>query len=216
MRSSPPLPKPLLGTLPLPWALFFAAVCLLGPAAPADGYKLRYAEQYYQLYHRHMHQYPDDALENIYYLERALRSDFANPLNALAEIENEREWEKYRYLFYMHVNLELIDNTLQLASQYDKRNARFYNYPWKAANLDSLKKAEKIYRSAYPYWEEALRWAEKAAGFTYLHLPDIQYWEDELARIQSGDLDYRMIIDRHLARLERVKKAFEDMDSTTY
>jgi hypothetical protein len=50
---------------------------LLVPLA-AD--RLLFAEQYYKLYHRHFYQYPDDAEENIYYLEQALNSDFVNPL----------------------------------------------------------------------------------------------------------------------------------------
>lgn len=196
--------------------LILLFLMILMPLGNLKAYKLRYAEQYYDLYHRHLNQYPDDALESIYYLERALRSDFANPLNALATIETPREWEKYRYLFYMHVNLELVKNTLQLAAEFDKREAYFFNYPWKSANLDSLQKAEEIYQTAYPFWEEALRWAERAKNFSYIHLEEIQYWEDELWRINQGDLNYRKIIDKQLARLNRVRQAYEKMTPETY
>ena len=68
------------------------------------GYEIRYAEQFYKLYHSNFYMYPTDFGENIWYLEKALGSDFANPLNALALIENQDQWERYRYLFYMHVN----------------------------------------------------------------------------------------------------------------
>ena len=61
-------------------------------AAGLFAYKVQYAEQFYRLYHLHFYQYPDDTMENIFYLEQALKSDFANPLYALAEIENEEQW----------------------------------------------------------------------------------------------------------------------------
>jgi hypothetical protein len=75
-------------------------------AAPLDGYYVTYKEQYYRLFHLHYIQYPDDSMENIYWLERALKADFANPLYALALIENETQWEKYRSLFTMHLNIK--------------------------------------------------------------------------------------------------------------
>jgi hypothetical protein len=49
-----------------------------------------------------------------------------------------------------------------------------------------------------------------------VHLPDIQPWEDECWRIETGDLDYREIIDEQLARLAKVRAAFEAMDEKTY
>ena len=79
------------------------------PSTSVFSYKILYAEQFYKLYHRHFYQYPEDYLENIYYLEEALRSDFANPLNALAIIKNKSDWERYRNPFRMHVSLKLPD-----------------------------------------------------------------------------------------------------------
>jgi hypothetical protein len=49
-----------------------------------------------------------------------------------------------------------------------------------------------------------------------VHLEQIQQWEDENFRIETGDLDYREIIDEQLARLARVRETFQKMDSTTY
>ena len=68
-------------------------------------YAISYKEQYYKLYHIHYQQYPDDVMENIYWLERAVAADFANPQYALSRIKDKTDWEKYRYLFMMHVNL---------------------------------------------------------------------------------------------------------------
>ncbi|MBI9098877.1 MAG: hypothetical protein JEY91_10400 [Spirochaetaceae bacterium] len=190
----------------------------LWAASPLFAYKILYAEQFYRLYHNHLYQYPDDSAENIYYLGMALRSDFANPLNALAEIENEKEWEKYRYLFYMHVNLRIIENYIKMATKFDRQKAYFYNAPWQDANIDSLKKARECYVYASNFWDDAQDWSDKASAsqFAWMFLEDIQYWEDENHRIQEGDLNYGVIINRQLERVDRIIKEFEAMDENTY
>jgi len=187
-------------------------------AVPLHAYKIQYAEQFYKLYHQHFYRYPEDSAENIWYLSMALRSPFANPLNALAKIENKKQWEKYRNLFKMHMYLRITDEYLAMAAKYDKFNAYFYNYPWKSANLDSLRTAEKFYNLAMESWEMAADYSEAAskAEFRWINLDDIQYWEDESWRIQQKELDYRDIIEAHLARLSRVREEFEQMDYDTY
>ncbi len=189
-----------------------------GRPSSVPAYKILYAEQFYRLYHQHMYSYPEDTMENIHYLGMALRSDFANPLNALARINNEKEWEKYRYLFYMHVNLKLVDSYLKLGMKYDKRNAYFYNYPWKFSNLDSLETAEECYRYAMGFWEDAKEWSAKAQDrkFAWMFIEDIQFWEDESYRIGTGDLNYERTIQRELDRLQRVRETFEAMDGDSY
>jgi hypothetical protein len=188
---------------------------LLLPLGDAEAYRVLYAEQYYRLYHLHFYQYPDDTMENIFYLEQALKADFANPLYALARIENRQQWAQYRLLFKMHVNLKLAELYLTLGSKYDKMAAYFYNAPWKAQNLDSLDKAEQAYRVALGYWTEALGQAAQRQHLAF-NLEEIQKWEDEWKRILIGDLDYRQIIGEHLARLQRVRSAFQAMDEKTY
>ena len=94
-------------------------------------YFVTYKEQYYKLYHIHYQQYPDDTLENIYWLEKAINADFCNPLYALGKINDRTDWEKYRYLFMMHLNLKMVEQHLRLGMKYDKQVAYFYNAPWK-------------------------------------------------------------------------------------
>jgi hypothetical protein len=154
-------------------------------------------------------------MENIYYLEQALKADFCNPLYALAKIGNKREWERYRNLFTMHIYLKLIQLYLTLGSGYDKQIAYFYNAPWKEENLKSLDIAEQVYKVALGYWEEAKKWSRKARSMT-IHLEEIQNWEDEHYRIETGELDYEDIITSHLMRLEKVRQNFENMDESTY
>lgn len=194
--------------------LFLASVlCLV--TVNLFAYKILYAEQYYRLYHRHFYQYPEDYLENIFYLEQALRSDFCNPLNALAVIKNKDDWARYRNLFRMHVSLKLTELYLGLGSKYDKMNAYFYNAPWKRENIESLKIARQSYEFARVYWQETLKWNSEISR-TWTVLDEIQHWEDESYRVRENLLDYNAIIDRHLERLDRVMNDFNEMDSKTY
>jgi len=189
--------------------LIFIAVSL-----PVNSYFVTYKEQYYRLYHIHHIQYPDDSMENIYWLEQAMKADFANPLYALALIENEVQWEKYRYLFNMHINLKLIEQHLYLGNKWNKRKAYFYNAPWRDQNLESLETAETCYRAALYYWDEALKWYEKASDkrFRWINLQKVQFWEDEVARIGDGTLNYGKTINRELTLLQGVREKFQAME----
>jgi hypothetical protein len=186
---------------------------LMSAALPLNAYFATYKEQFYRLYHIHYIQYPDDSLENIYWLEKALKADFANPLYALALIEDETQWEKYQYLFIMHINLKMIEQYLFLGNKWNKRNAYFYNAPWKEQNLESLKTAEACFRTALYYWDQAILYAQKANNrrFRWINLQRVQYWEDESFRIEEGSLNYGKTIRRELASLQRVREKFEQM-----
>jgi hypothetical protein len=194
-----------------------ALVLLIGffPASSLNAYFVTYKEQYFRLYHLHYIQYPDDTMENIYWLEQAIKADFANPLYAVAHIENETQWEKYRYLFMMHLNLKLIEQHLFLGNKWNKRNAYFYNAPWKEQNLDSLETAETCFRTALYYWNEALSWAEKAneKRFRFINLEKVEFWEEEAGRIAEKTLNYEKTINRELALLQNVREKFQAMTS---
>ncbi|MDR2597733.1 MAG: hypothetical protein LBC76_10510 [Treponema sp.] len=187
---------------------------LITTALPVNGYFVTYKEQYYKLFHVHYIQYPDDSMENIYWLEKAMKADFANPLYALTLIENEIQWEKYCYLFNMHINIKLIEQYLFLGNKWNKRNAYFYNAPWKDQNLESLETAETCFRTALYYWDEAVAWAQKAneRRFRWIDLQKIQFWEDEALRIENGKLNYAKTIKRELDLLQKVREKFEAME----
>ena len=199
------------------WFRFFACFLVLGlfSAVTGNAYLVTFKEQYYRLFHIHYIQYPDDSMENIYYLEQAMKAPFANPLYALALIENEVQWEKYRYLFNMHINLKMIEQYMFLGNKWNKRNAYFYNAPWRDQNLESLEIAERCYLAALHYWDEAREWAEKAGErrFRWIHLEKVQFWEDEAVRIERGSLDYGKTVRRELASLQRVRERFEAMET---
>jgi hypothetical protein len=193
-------------------------LALFSAGVPLNAYFVTYKEQYYRLYHLHHIQYPDDTMENIYWLEQAVKADFANPLYAMALIENETQWEKYRYLFNMHLNLKLIEQYLFLGNKWNKRRAYFYNAPWKAQNLESLETAETCYRTALYYWQAANEWAEKARDkrFRFINLQKAQAWEDEAQRMKTGELNYEKTINRELTLLQNVRERFAAMDENTY
>ena len=193
-----------------------AFVLIFVAALGAAAYPVYYKEQYYRLYHQHYIQYPDDAIENIYWLEQAQKADFCNPLYALAKIEDKKQWERYRYLLDMDINLKLIQQHLALGSKFDKRVAYFYNAPWKDENLDSLKTAETAYRAALAYWPKAKELAQKAMAMRWTDVEGADYMVEEANRISEGELDYADIIGDELARLAKVRAAFEKMDGSTY
>ncbi len=191
----------------------FAAIALIFTVSPAFSYMVKYKEDYYKLFHVHYQQYPDDVMENIYWLEKAVQADFCNPLYAGVKIDNEDDWEKYRYLFMMHINLKLIEQHLRLGRTYDKKTAKFYDAPWKDLYIENLKKAKSCYEAGLYYWQEAKLWAEKAnvGKFKFLFLTDIQNWEDERERVGNGNLDYDKILNREISRVQAVIDDFEKM-----
>jgi hypothetical protein len=190
-------------------------IVLFAVSLPVNSYFVTYKEQYYRLYHLHYIQYPDDTIENIYWLEKALKADFCNPLYALALIEDETQWEKYRHLFTMHINIKLVEQYLFLGNKWNKRNAYFYNAPWKEQNLESLETAESCFRTALYYWDEALASAQKANDrrFRWINLQRVQFWEDEVFRIENGKLNYQRTIERELALLQKARERFQAMEN---
>ena len=179
---------------------------------------VKYKEDFYRLFHVHYQQYPDDCIENIYWLEKAVQADFANPQFADCKIETKNQWEKYRYLYMMHLNLKLIEQHLRLGRIYDKKVAYFYDAPWKDEYLRNLEKAKSCYEAGLYYWQEAKLWVEKASAhnFNFLYITDLQYMEDERERISNGSLNYDTIIRRELTRLQKVIDDLVAMDEKSY
>jgi hypothetical protein len=118
----------------------------------------------------------------------------------------------------MHINIKLAEQYLFLGNKWNKRNAYFYNAPWKEKNLESLETTEICFRTALYYWEEALDWAEKLKDrkFRFINLQNIQFWEDEAFRIEKKTLNYEKTIVRELSLLQQVREKFQAMDENTY
>lgn len=185
---------------------------------PAHSFMVKFKEDWFRLYHIHYQQYPDDCIENIYWLEKAAQADFCNPLYAYAKIDDEKSWQKYRYLFQMHINLKLVEQHLRLGRTYDKKVAHFYDAPWKDEYIHDLEKALDCYNAGFYYWKEAKLWAEKAnaQSFDFLFVTDLQFWEDERERIKLGSLDYEKMLTRETERVKKVRDEFLAMESEKY
>ncbi len=175
---------------------------------------VKFKEDFYKLYHVHYQQYPDDCLENIYWLEKAVQADFCNPQFISSKLTTEKEWEKYRYLFQMHLNLKLIEQHLRLGRTYDKKAIVFYDAPWKDEYLRNLEKTLSCYKAGLYYWQEAKLWYEKAnaSSFNFLFLTGYQNWEDERERIFTGELDYQKTLEREIKRVEKNIEELNSMD----
>lgn len=194
--------------------IIFSIILLTFLPSSLSAYMVKYKEDWYKLYHVHYQQYPDDCIENIYWLEKAVQADFCNPQFVDIKIETEKEWEKYRYLFQMHINLKLIEQHLRLGRSYDKKCIYFYDAPWKDEYLNNMQKALSCYQAGLYYWQEAKVWCEKAnaASFNFLFITGKQNWEDERERIANGDLDYEKMLNREISRLEKNIKELHEMD----
>lgn len=194
--------------------IIFSIILLTFLPSSLSAYMVKYKEDWYKLYHVHYQQYPDDCIENIYWLEKAVQADFCNPQFVDIKIETEKEWEKYRYLFQMHINLKLIEQHLRLGRSYDKKCIYFYDAPWKDEYLNNMQKALSCYQAGLYYWQEAKVWCEKAnaASFNFLFITGKQNWEDERERIANGDLDYEKMLKREINRLEKNIKELHEMD----
>ena len=192
----------------------FSIIFLFIPLQHANAYMVKYKEDFYKLYHVHYQQYPDDCMENIYWLEKAVQADFCNPQFAGFQITDEKQWEKYRYLFQMHLNLKLIEQHLRLGRIYDKKCIYFYDAPWKDEYLRNMEKALSCYKAGLYYWQEAKLWYEKAdaPSFNWLFITDKQNWEDERERIKTGDLNYEKMLNREIERLEKNIQELNQMD----
>lgn len=194
--------------------LVLAAVLFTVPLQKASAYFVTYKEEYYNLYHVHYQQYPDDVMENIYWLEKAVKADFCNPQFVGFKITDEKQWEKYRYLFQMHLNLKLIEQYLRLGRTYDKKSVYFYDAPYKEDYLNNLDTALKCYNTALYYWQEVKVWCEKAnaPSFNFLFVTDRQNWEDERERIVNGELNYEKMLNREINRVEKNIEELNQMD----
>ncbi|MCL2557617.1 MAG: hypothetical protein FWE09_03990 [Treponema sp.] len=196
---------------PFTVAIFCLALFSAVLARPAGA--ATFKEDFYQLYRIHLNRDPDNFIENIYWLERALHARFANPLHALARIETETQWELYRILFEMQINVKLVEQYLFLGNMWNRRSVHFFNAPWRDQNLESLETAETAFIAALYYWDAAreLAQAARVARFRFVELPLVQFWTDSAHRIEIGDLNYGRTISRELANIEKMREQLRAM-----
>jgi len=179
----------------------------------AQARKLFYAEEFY-LYVLNLYQTNPNHMRNIRFLQWALEAPFDNPVRSLALITTEDEFNRYKALFKMHVNLLIIDSYLQLAKRFDKQHVYFFNLKYAKDLEKSFTVARYFYQMGLNYWDEVKKHASEASK---IHARiDIDAWEDELFLIEEGELDYEATINLHLQKLEahyQIVKTFLESDT---
>lgn len=180
---------------------FFLIILLLSLISPptTNARRLYYAEEFY-LYVMNLYYTNPNLERNIRFMQWALKAPFDNPVRSLALIKTENDFNRYKTLFKMHVNLLIIDSYLQLARRFDKEHVYFFNL-WYAEILnESFHIAEYYYKIGLNYWAEAQKYAQMSED-----IPgriNLDEWEDELYSIRTGELNYETII---LSQLEKLK-----------
>ena len=79
--------------------LFFILLFSALPLNRAEAYMISFKEEYYKLYHIHYQQYPDDCMENIYWLEKAVKSTTQEVLKQKTHNNNLNHKEEKREVF---------------------------------------------------------------------------------------------------------------------
>ncbi|WP_445436177.1 hypothetical protein [Candidatus Borreliella tachyglossi] len=174
--------------------------------------KFFYAEQWYVIFNEQMKRKPANHKRNIFFLQNALKYPFGNPDYSLAKVETREEWDKYKLLFKMHVNLLLVKQYLYLGDLFDTRYVYFYKSPKKNGILENLNKATNLYKLAITYYTEALKYHEKLKKYQFIKMQSdgITNWEDEYYKIEIKELDYYNIIDKELMRIKKTKDFFNN------
>lgn len=167
-----------------------------------------YLEDYYLLYGMKLYYNETSLRKNIDMLKTALSSKFCHPSQALVKSETENEYNKYRKLMFMQINLMIMRNYLTIGSKYDKKNIRFHDAAFAKDINDSLTIAAKMYNEAIPYWEEAKKYANDASKIKIT--TKLSNIETERFRIIRGDLDYNKIISSHLNSVNKKQEKLKN------
>ena len=196
------------------------------------GYRsFHYVEEFYGLYQKKMIADNNDRLERIRLLHWAVRAPFAHPVRALARCKNPAEYEKYKYLMYMHICFLLTKEYMQFGQRFDKANLYWYNKQWKSTLLKGFVIAKEAYDNARFYWHKTKIFAKYCIERADIHLegPEMDRMQDEAYKISMSkvvtpysenninynqrhkyiDFDYDRIIDK---RKKEIEKKIEELN----
>ncbi len=171
--------------------------------------QLSTVEEFYRLYYLPQIFQVEDLRRNLFWLQIALKAPFATEIQALVVPKTPQEYEKYKLLLTLHINYLMAETCMGLAAEYDKHEPLFFNKPYAKDILESLDYARYYYECVKNYWQVMLDLKKEIqAKYKKIHL-DLQFTEDILVRIDSGDLDLKRVADRHLAKVEKTKIFFQ-------
>jgi hypothetical protein len=171
--------------------------------------QLSTVEEFYRLYYLPQIFQVEDLRRNLFWLQIALKAPFATEIQALVVPKTPQEYEKYKLLLTLHINYLMAETCIGLAAEYDKHEPLFFNKPYAKDILESLDYARYYYQCSENYWQVVLDLKKQIqTRYRKIHI-DLQFPEDILVRIDSGDLDLKRVAERHLAKVEKTKIFFQ-------
>jgi hypothetical protein len=171
-----------------------------------------YLEDYYLLYGMKQYYNENSLRKNIERLKIALQCKFRHPSQALVKLESDQEYFKYRNLMFMHINMLIMRNYLSIAARYDKQRIYFYNWDYAKEISESFLIAERYYNEAYPYWQKAVEYANKASSVKIT--TDLGFIETERKNIITGDIDFGKIITGYISGLQSKKQKLAEISAS--
>ena len=163
--------------------------------------RLSTVEEFYRMYYLPSSATEDDLHRNMFWLQIALRMPFSVPIQALVVPETKAQYDKYQVLMRMHLYFLLTKTALYLAARFDKHRPVFHDKPFKKEILGSLDYARYHYEGARSYWKEVMK-HYTAARKMKVRVP-LDFLNNMVYRIHTGDLNYNRVAERRLRSLEK-------------
>ncbi len=174
--------------------------------------KIKYKEDFFRIYNVWLYKDLDSISRNIFFLELAYVVDFDHPIKALVPITNDIQYERYKNILMMHITLMLTKEYIDYAYMYVKENIYFFNEEFFKDYLDGYDIAEHFLKCAKGYWNEAINYAMKADSIRGFRV-SLEYMEDELYRIKTGDLNYDKIINNLMGRINKNREYIKKLQN---
>jgi len=150
-----------------------------------------------------------DYRRNIYWLQFALKMDFAPPIQALTICNTPEKYAKYQHLLKMHLNYLMAKNSVYLAARFDKHEPVWFNKPYRTDILKSLEFARYYYESAINYWQEVLKYKEEAEVYQAARI-ELDFLEDMVHKINTDQVNYQRVAQRQLKKLAETRNYFSE------
>ena len=179
-----------------------------------SGRPLFYLEEFYSLYYLPHHYQNNDIKRNLVWLEVALKSPFAPPLQALFIPKSEEQYEYYQIILTMHLNYLMAKNYIYLANRFQKHEPVFFNRPYTEENTNSIQISRRLYENALYYWDKTLLYYNKAKDYQRSesfanYITSLSFIENIIYRIDQDELNYKRVIDRQLNKLSQTESFFK-------
>ncbi|MEN2997907.1 MAG: hypothetical protein ABDH28_02570 [Brevinematia bacterium] len=189
--------------------IIFLSICLAKIPADTKNFKfkpinkrLKFVEDFFQIYNEWLYQDLDSISRNIYFLELAWSLPFDHPIRALTPISNETHWQRYKLLIKTHIALLLTKNYLDFGKQFYKENIYFYSKEYEKELLEGYDIAEKYFKSALGWFGVAKKYAKMVSVYDpQIYATTLHHMEDEYRKLLNGEIYYDVTVKRLLKKI---------------